>query len=65
MRFKHLEETGYSYRKHFVISMTWCVRMAKLSLCAFVHGFWPDFYTTTVTENIKKYAKKCGESQKK
>ncbi len=65
MRFRHLRETGYTYKTHFVVSMTWCGRMIKLALCAFIHAFYPDLFTDTVSMHIKKYAKKIIEDSKK
>ena len=65
MRFKHLKETGYTYKRHFVVSMTWCYRKIKLALCAFIHAFYPDVFTDTVSINIKKYAKNITEDSKK
>ena len=65
MNFKHLRKTGYSYPRHFLVSMKWAARMAKLSCCAVCHAVWPDVFTDTVTESIKKYAKDCNKTQKK
>ena len=63
MKFKHLEETGYTYKEHFYVSMRWSVSMFRLSACAFVHAFMPDLYTETVSKSILAYAEKIKKSQ--
>ena len=65
MKFKHLDETGFTYFEHFKISSRWSIRMLKLSCCAFAHSFWPDVHTTTVSDSIKKYAKEIELDSKK
>ena len=63
MKFKHLEETGYTYRQHFYVSMRWSMSMLKLSSCAFVHAILPDLYTETVSKSILEFAEKIKNSQ--
>jgi|GEM_PF-2445533 len=65
MKFKHLKKNGYTYRQHFVVSMRWCVRMLRLAFFAFIHAFWPDVFTDSVSKKIKKYAKNIVEDSKK
>ncbi len=55
MKFKHLEETGYTYGQHFRISIRWATRMLVLSTAAFTHAVWPDFFSRTVSSKIKEY----------
>jgi hypothetical protein len=64
MTFKHLKETEHSYFQHFKTSVEWSLIMLRLSCCAFLHAFYPDIYTDTVTKNIEKYAKKIKNSKK-
>jgi len=64
MKFKHLEETGYSYPEHFKIAFLWGIKMLNLSFYSFIHAFWPDVFTYTVSENIKKYAEEINNSKK-
>lgn len=63
MKFKHLEETGYTYRQHFFVSIRWSFRMFKLGFFAFVHAFLPNIFTTKVSESILDYAEKIKKSQ--
>lgn len=55
MKFKHLEETGYTYGQHFRISIRWATRMFVLSTAAFTHAVWPDVFSRTVSTKIKEY----------
>ena len=64
MKFKHLEKTGYSYRQHFKIAVSWGIKMQRLSISAFIHAIWPDAFTCTVSDNIKKYAEEIKNSKK-
>lgn len=64
MKFKHLDETGYTYRQHFCVSMRWSVSMFKLSACAFIHAFIPDLCTDTVSKSILAYAEKIKNPKK-
>lgn len=64
MKFKHLEKTGYSYFEHFKMAFLWGTRMLALSLFAFIHAIWPDAFTYTVTDSIKKYAEEIKNSEK-
>jgi len=63
MKFKHLEETGYTYTRHFNVSIRWAFRMSKLALCAIIHAFLPDIFTTKVSESILDYAEEIKKSQ--
>ncbi|OUU26783.1 MAG: hypothetical protein CBB97_07135 [Candidatus Endolissoclinum sp. TMED37] len=63
MKFKHLEETGYTYRQHFFVSTMWSLRMFKLGSFAVVHAFLPNVFTTKVSESILEYAKEIKKSQ--
>tara|TARA_E500000331_G_scaffold245508_1_gene235922 strand:+ start:127 stop:321 length:195 start_codon:yes stop_codon:yes gene_type:complete len=56
-KFKHLEETGYSYQQHFKIALFYSYVFFKLACCCIIHALWPDFYTTTATDKIKKIYK--------
>lgn len=64
MKFKHLEKTGYTYFQHFRIAFAWGLKMLKLSACSFFHALWPDIFTCTVTDNIKKYAEEIKNPEK-
>jgi hypothetical protein len=53
IKFKHLEETGYTYYRHFVRSVRFAIRFYVLGLCAFVHAIWPDAFKDVVSEEIE------------
>ena len=51
--FKHLKDTGFTYFGHWVEAMTY-------SLVLFIHAWWPDCYSTYVSDKIKERMKcKC------
>ena len=52
-KFKHLDETGYTYPQHLKISLGYCFTFAKLSFYSAVHAVYPDIFTTRATEGIK------------
>ena len=60
-KFKHLQETGYTYPQHFKISFGYCYTFAKLSFCSAIHAIYPDVFTKTGTDGIKKLHNKISK----
>ena len=57
IKFKHLEETGYTYYQHFLRSSGFAIRFYTLGLCAFVHAVWPDVLKDVVSKEIENLYK--------
>jgi hypothetical protein len=63
--FKHLfldhpREVEESYLHHAGVATRMCVRLAKLSGCAFIHAVIPGLHKTTVSVDIKRMADELG-----
>ena len=52
VKFKHLENTGYTYAQHFKRSLRFSIRLLLLSFYALIHAIWPDVFKTTVSQEI-------------
>ena len=57
IKFKHLEETGYTYHQHFIRSSGFAIRFYTLGLYAFIHAIWPDALKNAVSEEIERLYK--------
>ena len=52
IKFRHLEESGYSYFQHFKRSMKLAFRLHKLAICATIHAVYPGLLCQTVSRGV-------------
>lgn len=56
----HPREVGEGYFEHMGHAMSFGFKLARLSACAFAHGFVPGVHKTTVSDEIKSMARDMG-----
>ena len=52
MKFKHLEDKNMTYGEHFLQTLYICAVCIYCSIIVFIHGIYPDIFTTTVSETL-------------
>lgn len=48
--FLHLEEKNLSYFSHLIQAWNLSWKMFRASIACFIHGIYPDFFTTYVSD---------------
>ena len=59
MTFTHLIEINKSYFGHFQDAFSLGLQTLKISGIFFVHAFYPDVFTDTGSEEVKKLLERC------
>jgi len=54
LRWKHLDETGYTYFEHMQRAFGFGVMLLKGACCSFIHGFIPDVYCDAATRIVEE-----------
>lgn len=54
MRWKHLEETGYTYAEHFARAWGIGWKMIRAGGCCVIHAFVPSLFCDEASRTIKE-----------
>jgi hypothetical protein len=50
----HLEDINKTWYQHFKFAMSLSITLAKLSICSFIHAFFPDILVTSVSDGVNE-----------
>ncbi len=52
MRFQHLEDINQTYFQHFQDAFYYSINSLKASIYFFIHGIYPDIFTSAGSDTI-------------